>query len=79
MDERKIEILEEQVFIPTFREDGNFPPAPLAAVLEYRRLQKEWLETFSRLEGIEPRVSLYPIRRDGRTVYIVAKEIIISE
>ncbi|MDP3973522.1 MAG: hypothetical protein Q8P92_01690 [Candidatus Daviesbacteria bacterium] len=79
MGERRIETIEEQVFIPIFGEDNHFPPAPDSAVLEYRRLQKEWLMNFPRSEGIEPRVFLYPQTRDGRTVYVVAKEIIISE
>jgi len=34
---------------------------------------------FPRSEGIEPTVSLYPQKRNGRTMYIVAKEVIISE
>ncbi|OGE37393.1 hypothetical protein A3B45_03345 [Candidatus Daviesbacteria bacterium RIFCSPLOWO2_01_FULL_39_12] len=79
MGERRIETLEEQLFPPIFGEDGYFPPAPDPAVLEYRRLQRKWLETFPRSEGIEPTVSLYPQKRNGRTMYIVAKEVIISE
>lgn len=79
MGERKIKTLEEQLFTPILGEDGYFPSAPFSAVLEYRNLIKGWLEKFPRSEGVEPRVCLYPQERDGRTVYIVAKEIIISE
>lgn len=78
MAERRVETLEETYFMPIFREDGYFPPAPYSAVLEYRRLQKEWLMNFPKIAGIEPRVCLYPGERNGRKVYIVSKEIINS-
>lgn len=79
MSERRIEILEEKTFLAISGENGRFPPAPDDAVLEYERLKGEWQMTFPRSEEIEPIVSLYPQRRDGRLVYVVAKEIVISK
>ena len=74
--ERIRNILEEQFLTPIFGEEGQFPPAPPEALAEYSRLKNEWLITFPETTGIEPKLSIYPVKRGGVTRYAVTQEII---
>ena len=77
MAERRREVLEEQVFIPVFGEDGNFPPAPPEAVEKYRNFRDVWLPSYPKIPGVEPEVVLRPVGVDGGIHYLVTKQIII--
>ena len=79
MCERRRIFLDKKVFTPVYGEDGHFPPAPPEAITEYGRLKSGWLVAFPKLPGREPAVSLYPVTEDGKTCYIVAREIIVID
>ncbi len=78
MEERRREVLEEQVFIPVLGEDGHFPVAPDEAVEQYRNFRDEWLSKYPKISGVRPEVAIYPVRSDGKIRYIVTKQVIIT-
>lgn len=81
--ESRVEVIEE-MFFPTRggREEGTVIPAPPAAVAQRDKWKEEWLKnhprnrTPARLVLEEPRVSMGPVKREGKFGYSVRKEII---